>query len=198
MQVSMSITKETDFQGKLDQFSNVYEFTGVDGAQTALNALADAVVALERPIFGDVVRFKRVRIWGGAGLDPTTMLLTKDLVGTGSAGSTAAQYAETAIMIRWPLPFRTSAFASTTNTFRRVSHYLRKYLHTCTLHGYEAGGRGAGFTPVAPNPLVAYATGVLTPVTGVQLCAPNGDVPTAGPTYARYLEHRQFPRGRKE
>ncbi len=197
MLVSLSVTKSVDFQGAQDEFSNVYNFTGVTNTVAALNELADRIVTLEKSIFGNDVAFRRVRIWGGEGLAPTTMLLTKDLTGFGALAPSAI-YRECAVMVRWPLQSRISGFPTTNNTFRRVSRYLRKYLHTSVSHGYATTGGGAAFSPANPGPLRAYATDVMTPVAGVELCAPNEDKPVSGPQFAQYLEHRQFPRGRKE
>jgi len=193
----MSITKSVDFQGKIDEFSNVYRFKGAIGTESGVGPLVDAMVDIERPIFSNQVAFKRARVWEDNALAPNTMLLTKDLLGQGGASS-SAMYKELAIMLRYPLPFRIAVTTDTTNVVKRVSRYLRKYLHTDQLHGYPATGSGAAVVPLAAGSLTVYSQKILEPIPGVLLCAPNGDVPTGPAKFSGWLEHRQFPRGRKE
>jgi hypothetical protein len=195
--VQLSITKSTEFQGRLDEFSNVYRFTGVTSSPAPLQALADKMVALERPIFSNQVNFKRVRIWEDNNLVANTMLITQDLTDVGGAPA-GNMYKECAIMLRYPLPFRTAVTSDLNNSVKRVSRYLRKYLHTCAAQGYSDPGNGSGYTPPVPSALQTYATAIVEPLAGVQLCAPNGDTPTGPHKFHPYVEHRQFPRGRKE
>lgn len=196
--LKVGVTKETSFQGKLDEFSNIYTYTGDFPDSADYTALADAVVAAERTIFANNVTFKRVRVWGEDSIGRNVMLLTKDLLGTGSGVPTTGMYKECAIMLRWPLKPRVVGTGSFTNTFKRVSPYLRKYLHTGMLHGYDGAGAGDGFTPQAASVLQTYAQTIREPIPGKLLTNDLGDAPEAPHTFARWLEHRQFPRGRKE
>lgn len=198
MQVTLSITKAVFFQGKLDEFSNVYEFTGVTDSADAFKALSEAVVGAERGIHSSDVQFKRVRIWGDEGLGVTTMQYSADLLGVGSIAASSTFYRECALMVRWPLEHRIVPTSFPSPGFKRASRYLRKYLHLAAPHSYSTAGDGNGTDGNAVPLLKDYADRVVAPVAGVKLCAPNGDLPTAGPTWSRYLEHRQFPRGRKE
>ena len=198
MQVMLSITKSVLFQGNTEEFSNVYTYDGVSDDDSAVESLVDAVVAAERPIFSGAVRFVRAKAWKVAGLGPNVMRITKDLSGNGGATTGASMYPELAVMVRWSLPSRTTAFLSSDNAVRRVSRYLRKYLHTCTPHNLAIDAGGSGSTPAATSPLTAYANAVRAPLNGVNLCAPNGDQPSGSHRFHPYLEHRQFPRGRKE
>jgi hypothetical protein len=194
----MSITKSTDFQGKAEEFSNTYAYTGVEDSDAAINALIDAVVALERQIFSTVVTFVRVKVWQTNGVGPNVMRVTRDLTGAGTAINEAGMYRECVQMVRWPLPARVSLSITGNNLVKRVSRYLRKYLHTGSSHGYPISGGGAAHVVGAGLPLRTYAEGVVQPRPGAFLCSPEGDQTTAGPTFGKYLEHRQFPRGRKE
>lgn len=198
MRVKLSVTKFTDFQGKQDEFSNVYTYDGVTDSDDALNALADEVVSAERSCHGSDVIFRRVRIWNIGGVGPSTMRLTKDLSGEGMGGGSAQIYKECAQMVRWKLEPRIALFASTSNPARRISPYLRKFLHTTLAHGYNTSGSGGGNQPPPGGSLVDYARRITAPVAGVKLCNDRGEVPSEGPQFSRYLEHRQFPRGRKE
>lgn len=198
MRVKLTVTKETAFQGNIDEFSNVYTYEDVAADDASLNALADAVVAAEKTVFAQDVNFRRVRIWNIGGLGPSTMQLTKDLTGSGAVQPSTGMYRECAIMVRFKLAPRVALFPTTNNPARRISPYLRKFLHTGALHGYDAPGNGPGTVPVAGSTLPQYAATIREPRPGIFLCNDAGEKPADAATFSRYLEHRQFPRGRKE
>lgn len=181
--------KLTSFQGRDEEFSNVYYFgNGPAGGQIDYKALINAVITAERPIFGHNVRFL-----GGSALGLNAFNQPDDDVGSdsvelpvGTAGtaSTGAMYKECAIDIRWMLGGR------------RV---LRSLLHTCAPHGFDPDGvaKSAVETNTAMAPLRTFAAAMNNgDFAGCTRMAPNGDRPQ-GYLINPYLEHRQFHRYRR-
>jgi hypothetical protein len=101
-------------------------------------------------------------------------------------------YRECASLVSWPLPRRFGL----TRTIRRD---LRKFFRTGTQALAQDSSGQSPFNQATMDNTVKTAIDALTePIGGVKLCAPNGDLPTGPWKVAPYLEHRQFPRGRKE
>lgn len=190
--VRVAVTKSLPFQGRTEEFSNVYHYKNVVLEQALLDSLANAVVNAERLVHDVGVTFKHVRVWD-AGNPPNHMHISKPLTGTGSASNANVNvYRETALLFRWPLPSRQGL----TRTIRRS---LRKYIHTASLPtGMGPAGQDPGGTITTGDRFDQYRNIIKEPTAGVLLCAPNGDEPTAPMNISPYLEHRQFPRGRKE
>jgi hypothetical protein len=189
--VKLAITKMVPWRSGMEETANVYTYDSVDTASsTAMNGLADAVVSAEKAIFGNGVNFTKAQLWS-VGVGINYMYLSKALTGAGTSGINDIMYAECAILVSWPLP------RSTVLT-RAARRDLRKYLHTCRLHGYQTTGQeSTARGKRAATTLNTYMDAVAEPVSGIKLCAPNGDLPTGQGGIAGYLEHRQFPRGRK-
>lgn len=189
--VKLAITKSTPFQGKAEEFSNVYTYEDVDiDSETAKNALVTEVVNAEKAIHASDVTFVRAQMWD-VGTPPNYMQLSKTLTGVGSMTPTAQMYRECAILCVWPLP----RAIRITRAFRRD---LRKYVHTNVAHHYELSGSGSlPYGGRASTALNAYMDKVAAPVAGVAMVAPDGaGVTGPGQTHG-WLQHRQFPRGRK-
>lgn len=196
-QVHVSVLKETQFQGRAEQFSNVYRYEIGDVTPEKCEALIAPVVAAERALFGSAVTFRQARVYTTNSGFPITVGQTfaiQDLSGTGSGGGTGYMYKECAVLVQWPLPRRVSVGGGIGRTRR-----LSKWLHTCagaSLNIAEATGESP-LTSAQKAPYVTYAAAVRT-VNGHSLVAPDGDVTTAAAEIQPYLEHRQFPPGRKE
>ena len=187
--VKVAVTKSTDFQGRTEEFSNVYTFDAPTLDEPALTALADAVVALEKPLHSNRVNFVRAQVWD-TGVLPNYMRVSKQLQGAGSAAGVAI-YPECAWRVYWPLPRKFGVF-------RTVHRQLQKYLHsTCVQFGGDTEGRSKTVQPSAPSAAFNYLNNMLQPIPDHYLISPDGTRPTGPGLVAPYLEHRQFPRGRK-
>jgi hypothetical protein len=187
----VAITKAVSFQGQDQEFANVYCYeTGI--VNPNFDSLADAIVAAEKGLFANTVSFRKAQIWD-VGVPPNIMRLTKTLTGTGNAAG-GGMYRECALLVKWPLP-RSTAGASS----RQRS--LKKYLHTAGTTG--GGGAENGATALGAISSIAglqgYINAVNNPLNGeATLISPSGAVPNGPAVLHPYLEHRQFPRGRKE
>lgn len=187
----VSVTKGMMFQGKDQEWSNVYCYE-VGLVNPDFDALADAIVAAERPVHGSQVSFRKVQVWD-VGLPPNLMRVSKPLSGTGSATNND-QYIECAHLVKWPLPRSTAGLSS-----RQRS--LKKYLHSNSL-AFGSGpwtGNTIFANPAAGSAGRTYINAVTAPAgLDAQLVSPSGAEPDGPAVLHPYLEHRQFPRGRKE
>jgi hypothetical protein len=187
----VEITKSVPFQGRTEETANLYavECGPLDPNFTDL---INHFVAAEKPIFSTAVSFIRGRVWD-IGLPPNTMREVLTLTGTGSQTDVPGYYRECCILVKWPLPRSTASGSS-----RQRS--LKKFLHTCcALSGTVLGGT-ATLPAIATIPnLAAYITAVTSNATlDFDLVSPSGAVPSGPAVLHPYLEHRQFPRGRKQ
>lgn len=191
MRVKVSITKDTQFQGRTEEFSNVYTYEDVANTENDLNQLVDRVVIGERRVHGNNVRFLRAQVWD-VGLAPNLMRFTKSLTGTGDLPASGSYYKECAILVKWPLARRAG--------LRRTIHRsLRKWIHACAnVNNFDLSGLNPVGAIADGTPLDNYIDEITQPLPGIRLVAPNGDLPTGPAVVHPYLEHRQFPKGRKE
>lgn len=195
----LSIEKEATFQGKTERWSNVYCYDTNVSTASEMTALVNAVVALEQPIHGTVVAFKRARIYTRQGLnagDPGNMYHVQELTAAGTATYPGPYplYRELAVLIK--LPMARKVFAGGQLGRQRS---LKKWYHPCTSFHLSSTGIMEGTATIGT--VAAYTTlmsGIQVPVSGSQLVSPYGDPPNAAGQIHGYLEHRQFPRGRKE
>lgn len=186
----VSITKFVQFQGKEQEFANVYTYeTGA--LDPNFTNLVNDIVTAEKRIFSSAVGFRRAQVWD-AGIPPNVMRHTQVLSGVGALGVTD-MYRECALLVKWPLPRAVSATSS-----RQRS--LKKYLHICSSAGGSANdGNTLIGAPAAGSALALYMAAVTDPPNvDADLVSPSGAVPNGPPVVHPYLEHRQFPRGRKE
>lgn len=196
----VTIEKETSFQGRTERFSNQYCYDTSVSTAAEMTALINAIVGLEQPIHCTTVSFKRGRIFTRAGLngagDPGNMYHVLDLTAAGTLPlvSTLPLYRELAYLLKFPLPRKVLAGGA---LGRQRS--LKKWIHPCSSSGMGTGPVD-GSQPITPVPgfLTTYLSGIQVPVAGSQLCSPDGTLPNAAGQVHQYLEHRQFPRGRKE
>jgi hypothetical protein len=117
------VTKQLTFRNSPELFSNVYHYD-VDPIGPTWDAIADAVVAAERPIYPFAVSYKQVRVYGptnGSKVDNVTQLI-KDLTGSGSHATTGGlMYPE--------LAYYVSMYVGRNPATGR-KRFLRKWLHT--------------------------------------------------------------------
>lgn len=190
--VKVVTRKLTPFHGEDEEFSNVYYFG--DGGSigqadaTAAESLVNAVIAAEKTIFADNVRFLGGQAYGmGIGGSASgDAIATVELAATGNqggGGAASTMYAECAIDIKWLLGGR---------------RYLRSLLHTRTAHGIPLTGDGAATVAGMSTALKTFAANMVDgPWPGAfERIAPNGDRPTAY-LINPYMEHRQFHRYRR-
>lgn len=194
----IAIEKSSGFQGHVETWSNVYLYdTGADSAG-AYNTIIDSIVLSEKTVHGQNVNFNLARVYTTKGLngieDTGHMLHIKNLTGTGDNSATNAIYKELAVLVKWPLPRKTNLAGLLIGRERS----LKKWLHVCT--AFHIGGFGAavGDTQISKTAFLTYGNAVMSPGSGTNLCAPDGTHATANPVVHDFLEHRQFPRGRKE
>jgi hypothetical protein len=197
----VSITKEVPFQGRSEEFSNVYLYETSASDEAGFQAIVDAIVAAEKLVHAPDVVWTKARVYTTFGLNGVTdtggtfHVATLSGAGSGTTVTSEAMYKECAVLVRWPLPRKGSILAG----FGR-HRSLKKFLHTCgapSLNTAQQDGSGI-ISGVPVTALVAYANSVENPTAGAQMVAPDGSVPNAEPNVAPYVEHRQFPRGRKE
>lgn len=196
--VKCSITKQATFQGQTEKFSNVYTFVVPSLAEPAMQTLLNNIMEVERPIFAPEVRF----VQGYAFTDKTiNTAWTRNLMHgdrtwsvQGTSSGAGNFYGECAFLVKWPLPRKVTDFGSVSR-----KRQLLKYLHTFTSMG-ESSMVVAGMTQITTTSrtlLTTYATN-LAAIPDADLCSQDGSLPSGPPVVHNYIEHRQFPRGRKE
>lgn len=193
--MEVSISKQTLFQGQQDVFSNRYMFEVPELNQATGEALINAVVAAEKALHASDVEFVHGRAFTTGPLGSGSMYATLELDGFGARAPAAAMYRECAVLVQWPLPRGASIVPGALGRYRS----LKKWLHANTLPGATNGELAgtAALTAATKQPFRDYAAAIEAIPAG-DLCAPDGAKPN-GPAFVQdYMEHRQFPRGRKE
>ncbi len=149
MIVGISITKEEQFRGQNEEFSNVYHFDAAVGMDPA--NLANAVALKERPVFNSSVKFKSWKAWGPTdqGEAANEMLAEGKFVDMNGGVGYQQIYSELAAVVSWSTGRK--------NT-RGQLIYLRKYLHVCGAEGTSVSpGLTDATIPVnQQNALIAY------------------------------------------
>jgi hypothetical protein len=193
--IGISITKSAVFRNSVQEFSNVYYYTGGSTpTQTQADSLIDELVALEKTFHSNAVTFVRGRLWTQTGSQATNnMISQKNLSGTGARASNANMDRERAFLFR----------LRAGNDSRGQPVYLRKWWHAC---GVFYSGQTittdqlaniSGFSSTEKTALVGAMNtiGSLTSAAGPwSLCAKSGRQPTAGETWQAhtFLEHHQL------
>lgn len=186
--------KLCSFQGRQEEFSNVYYFgdggLGLSPDDETATTLINEVIASEKPVFSPGVRFlggAAYHIGVSDGPGDTDAIATVELPASGHQGTgtpTASDpYWELAVDIKWLLGGR---------------RYLRTMLHTGLWHGYNPQGQSATSVSNIGAAVKTFAEKMLDGnwVGGYERIAPNGDRPTVI-QYNPYMEHRQFHRYRR-
>lgn len=151
MDVGISITKKVLFRGTQQEFSNTYHYHKTGAVTGDWNGLVDEIVGIERPLHGTGVTFVRARVWSSGGSRAeNTMLLQKDLTGTGSQAQNSSLDPERCILARWRVGV----------DVRGLPVYLRKWFHPCG----NPMGVMAGATQLAQTAKIA--TGDLALIQG--------------------------------
>lgn len=190
--VKVQITKRASFQGKSNEWSNVYTYEVNSTSEGDMAALVSVVKNNEQTIHGSDVEFVRAAVWS-LGWVSNTMIYTITWTNTwGSQIANQNMYQECAVLVQWPLPRSVSGGKS---RYRA----LKKWYHTNHSHGYTLNGRQARGAFEISEPLPAAMVTLTSPgIAGAKLCNDGGETPTQAFQLGQYLEHRQFPRGRKE
>lgn len=119
----LSIEKTMLFRGVQQHFGNTYYFAAPigEGQTTELNALIDAVLAIDRNVHANNVTYTRARLWtADGGPAANHMVIDRALSGVGAAGTTAGSMdRERAYLVR---------FRAGVDTKGRPV-YLRKWWH---------------------------------------------------------------------
>jgi hypothetical protein len=151
--VGISITKEEQFRGRNEEFSNVYHFDAAVGMQPA--NLANAVSQLERPVFNSTVQFKSWKAWGptNQGKAANEMLDEGEFQNLSGGAGLQQIYSELAAVVSWSTGRK--------NT-RGQMIYLRKYLHVCGAEGTSAapGLTDATIPTTQQTALITYGNAV--------------------------------------
>lgn len=190
--LKLALTKALPFEGRTEETAQVYCVDVPDKDDEAfLLALIDACADAEKTAFGSSVQFVRGQIYDFGDLGPNFMRASKDLSGYGSATSNSSIFYETVIELRAPLP---RSYGLT----RSVKPYLRKFLHTMSLHGADQTGGNAPAWGTPPSTLQTYINWLNDPAPGVIIKSPSGIEPIGPWQFRNVVNHRQFRRGRKE
>jgi hypothetical protein len=148
MIIGVSITKETTWRGKQEQFSNVYHFdTSVD---TTSDQVIDSVVSTERTIHSPNVKFVNAKAFGPTDgtKEQNVMLADRPLNLTGTADTSGSTAQELAAVVQWDTGRK--------NT-RGGRIFLRKYLHVGALAiGQDEASKGN--TPMNAQQLTKFQT----------------------------------------
>jgi len=157
--VGISITKEEQFRGRNEEFSNVYHFDTAVGMDPA--RLANSIAERERPIFNSTVQFKSWKAWGPTdqGEAANEMLGEGEFTNFNGGAGMSQIYSELAAVVSWSTGRK--------NT-RGQMIYLRKYLHVC---GTEGSSSAPGLTDATipgtqQNALITYGNSVKNPLVG--------------------------------
>lgn len=187
----VSITKEIEWRGGMQEFSNVYHYNTDVAENFTDEAVIAELVRLEKTIHSTNVDFKIGRTWGPThtGQENSVMRQIVDLDGSGAVSPATNFYRELAVLIIWPL----GRYGT-----RNRPQFLRKWLHLDRNIGYDTSGS----TPLAVAPvqsIVDYIEGVtvLDPSIfpgQVELSTWEGREPTGPGRVYEYLEHRQLGR----
>jgi hypothetical protein len=191
MRIGITITKETAFRGKPQEFHNTYYFELATAITAPAESLVDEITATEKSLHSTIVTFKRAAVWSAGGTQAQNqMLFQKALTGTGNQTHELGADRERAVLVQWKAGFST--------TGKQV--YLRKWYHSCG----SAAGVGlqtSGITsqtaqiPTADRATIATKADENRSVgTGEfwELCAKSGRKTTDPAVTHRYLEHHQL------
>jgi hypothetical protein len=190
------ITKASQFQGRLEQWSNVYILDTGTFETFEDEAAINSIVALEKTVHGGNVQFVKGETYGINPVTGDNPRFGKPLSGNGTMGSGPQIYKETAVLVKFELP----RAGGLTGIGRR--RMLRKWLHCGYLPTAASTGMAYGDEPLGSTTKTAFLNNYANPLRNGnhgngQLSAPNGDKPTAAAVHD-YLEHRQFHAGRKK
>jgi hypothetical protein len=174
------VTKQMQFQGRPEQFSNGYNFQlGTNTLDEAFAVqLADAVWNVERLFHATNVS----RVYSVVGLLDTPAVWSRtDAVGSFNGSKTPDNaHPEVVVMCE---------------SKKKNRVYLRKFFHTGAHHGGSTTDRDAfGGTDATEinNAMLKLTDGTMPG--GVKACYPNGDLATAPFTCDPYLRTHQFRR----
>lgn len=193
---AVAITKRGPWQGKQEEFDNIYYFEGPSFQLGDANyeRLVKQVSDLERPLHSGEVEFISGRVWssGGSIVENETLGLY-DLDGFGTAIG-GAMFGESAIMVEWE--------CSRPNVLGRKV-YLRKFIRGFATANAQTAQVYLGrvlLPDSAIPPYKAYADGVqqITTAQGViwALCSPTGRFPRSNDNGVvdRAIRSREFRR----
>jgi hypothetical protein len=194
---ALSITKDGEWRGTRQPFSNVYHYLTQIGEPFNDQAAINEVVAAERKIHATSVNFKTARTWGpvsNAPPSPGTLTpgasVTREIVDLSGTGELAPGdiYRELAFLIQWPL----GRYGS-----KNRPQFLRKWIHPYSLAGTTASERTGSvvLSATAKQFVVDQYAGTLQnvgPVEGYGLCTATGREPISGPVVYDYFEHHQL------
>lgn len=173
------ITKEIDYRQRKERWSNGYRFDLPTIDTATIQALATALITMERPLHGDRVRF----VYANGGRDaPKAQAVYVEEFATPQtgAGTSAVVHPETCVMIE---------------SKRRQRVYARKFFHTLQLTPAAAATsealKAADVTFV--NTTVAKLTNGTLPG-GAVYCWPDGTPVTVPFTADPFFRTRQFDR----
>lgn len=195
--VFMQITKACFFQGKTEEFSNVYCLeSGVDISDD-WRAVAEKIANLEKSIMHEGARWVRYTVWNATGSKNDRIIIDAgDLDGTGTLPDPGV-YRECAVLVTWSLPR-----SPVLKRYRRMS----KWIH-CIGGGpanIDSAPRGDIQLPQAfrDSIITKYAepmrdlSSLPAPFNTVEFRNVDGTSPGA-PAVHPWIEHRQFHEGKK-
>jgi hypothetical protein len=189
----LQVLKRTTYRGGVQHFANTYHYESaiVSNDLAGLEALLDAIVALEKTIFATDVTFIQGRVWSTAlGQANNQMLVDKPLSGAGVRVTQTTLDRERAVLIQ---------FRAGVDTRGRPV-YLRKWYHIC---GAAISGNWpndvmqqiAQISSTFRSDYVAFGNSIKSVTAGGAtnlLVAQSGRTITGATSCHPYLEHRQL------
>ncbi len=190
------ITKSQTFQGKVEEFSNVYvldtgTFEGFDD-EAAINS----IVGLEKAVHSTEVTFVRGESYGINPVTGDNPRFGKPLSGAGTMAAGARIYVECAILVKFELPRKGGLIGIGR---RRM---LRKWIKPGYLPTNAASDSNSGKVAMGSGAQEFFRTSYAEPLRnnshgGGSLAAENGDRPSGSAVHP-FVEHRQYRAGKKK
>jgi hypothetical protein len=194
---AVAITKETQFHGKIEEFSNVYYYNGpsFQAGDANYERLARELAEAEKLVHSAEVTFKNARVWsaGGTILQNVTLGIY-DLEGKGTLASGWPMSAENAVLLKMECE-RPNVLG------RKV--YLRKYIRSQMLPPAASDAQARQKVAIAPDAQIPYKAFVdkidlvsIDPGVLFQLVSPTGRTPRALNNGAvdQFVRTREFRR----
>ena len=181
----VTIVKSVGFQGRVEEFQNVYNLDGPEPTPDDGTGLINALVAIEKPLHAGEIKFVRGYCsYDDSGLlqKPTYRSIQQKLLeGGGTSIKQGFIYKECAVLLQLRIGVR---------------HIIPKWYHCWAVENGDQFGVSL-LTTGTTEPFQAAGNQLLAAInTNWYIATPDNDRPVQARVYP-YLEHRQFHAGKK-